>query len=631
MNFSAASICADLDPRNNKRIQVVRNGANGLRTKVLPNQQIGAAQTPLVIPPRALRPRISKLECLEAKMANIEVSLSNGADMATNLQRHKGVCGGLQENPVLSKRVDSIANINVCVPPQGPSTSDGSINVKFLHHIATLQTKLDEKNSIIASLQEQLNRNNAKGNGAPNSPSQLLINRNRRPQRRVASPESGSCCGDTQGREGKMHRLQSQIDEKLAIIENLKIQLERMEVHDLDSRICQAELECMLEKEELNALTLQQELMVLKASSEQPNRTCCANKQQQHQPGEISLYSVILSSQCSTLMALDVAYDPQSPCFYATVHQSGRGLFILWAQDSTRMKKGDRLLEINGQVVWNFRKDDFLEFLHQEATSPLQIALLRNSPPLPLRRDNSKEVINNLKDEVSMLVSKLDSKIKENKELRIRLERSQKDCDKLKQDNMRLEHRNLYLEHVRTSPDIQRAAKPPCATGHKNASNLSLNTSSQSRKGNHENCLVKAKSVGHLDQVCQKSVNGSRWHVLNVEIPFSTVLSSGPRNTQQDSDSGHCSGDSVDDTVSQVTSPGAGNFAKGNASGCAQVPPIPKQRRHIPASVNAAKAMTAPNARIQRKETQQQSIIHLKVKGNTIALDDGGSDHEEWC
>ena len=74
------------------------------------------------------------------------------------------------------------------------------------------------------------------------------------------------------------------------------------------------------------------------------------------------------------------------------------------------------MLEVNGQLVVNCGKDEFLDILRPSVVGALRIVILRNTPMLPVRKVNGKEV-ESLKEEMSSVVNKLDIKIKENKEL----------------------------------------------------------------------------------------------------------------------------------------------------------------------------------------------------------------------
>lgn len=80
---------------------------------------------------------------------------------------------------------------------------------------------------------------------------------------------------------------------------------------------------------------------------------------------------------------------------------------------------GSRLLEVDGQLIVSCTKERFLELMCRSGsgvTDVFKIVALRNTSATVLRKSNLKEV-EILKEEMSSVINKLDTKIKENKEL----------------------------------------------------------------------------------------------------------------------------------------------------------------------------------------------------------------------
>uniref|UniRef100_A0A182WME2 PDZ domain-containing protein n=1 Tax=Anopheles minimus TaxID=112268 RepID=A0A182WME2_9DIPT len=176
---------------------------------ILPSQ--GKSQHP---------PRMSQLENLEAKMANIEVSLCAGTP-----RRRKGTSLGGSLSARSSPR------------PEAPPSRE-------------LRTALQDREAVIQNLRLQL------GLGKLPRPTGPPLDDTERP---VA--------------EQRLAKLKSDAETKRHVIKNLKSALEKLDVTDnIDVRIRQAELEYALGREELQLLSLVEEARALQGRLDKPKQ-----------------------------------------------------------------------------------------------------------------------------------------------------------------------------------------------------------------------------------------------------------------------------------------------------------------------------------------------------------------------
>ncbi|GAB6028730.1 hypothetical protein CHUAL_004550 [Chamberlinius hualienensis] len=497
--------------------------------------------------PPIIKPRISKLENLEAKMASIEVSLSSNNSSDSQLpftckravqsnclfhnSNHRHQCNGIYFS------TNNIGNIAKTETSNQLSTSaklsSSAMDITYLtEEIDSLRDRLNEKDAIICSLRGQTNHIVKSQTTVSNQ----YMNLNNT-WTHDSSPK------ENHTKEDRAELIQRQIENKSVIIKNLKIKLDSLEVKDLDSRIRQAELECLLEKEEMKILNLKEEFMNSKSINQKAIEAGNRHQPSQTNNEELTLYSIVFNSNCSTAVAFEISYDNSAPCFYATSPQVGSGLIVNWTKENSKLRKGDRVLEVNGQSVLNCSKDNFIDMLKSTITMPLKMVVLRSTYGHPTRKSSSKEM-DVMKEEMSSLVNKLDNKIKENRELLISMQQLQKETGRLKNDNQRLHHRTLYLEdHVNElARNHQAKAKtsitnfPDDAAGNSveacvpsNApvttnSTLSFITNVQQTTVNRSlqctNALLKSER-SNVVQVCSRSNSSAERHVLQVKIPFS--------------------------------------------------------------------------------------------------------------
>ncbi|XP_050091956.1 uncharacterized protein LOC126575352 [Anopheles aquasalis] len=190
-------------------------------------------------------PRMSQLETLEAKMANIEVSLCAGTP-----RRRKGTSLGGSLSARSSPRPES-------APGREPRTT----------------TALQDREAVIQNLRLQL------GLGKLPRPTGPPFDESERP---VA--------------EQRLAKLKQDSETKRHVIKNLKTALEKLDVTDnIDVRIRQAELEYALGREELQLLSLVEEARALQSRLDKPKQ----------EPN--TLYGMLQSGMSFNLLAVRAA------------------------------------------------------------------------------------------------------------------------------------------------------------------------------------------------------------------------------------------------------------------------------------------------------------------------------------
>ncbi|XP_037069423.1 uncharacterized protein LOC119090682, partial [Pollicipes pollicipes] len=264
------------------------------------------------------KPSISQLATVEAKMAGIENSLA-----ATNTQRRK-------KDAVLSGPRDLIKELEL------------------------LHNTLKEKDQLILSLRSQV----------------MSV------CQRHASQEAERAAKERERTLllERLTQLQTQTDKRRAHVKNLRLSLEKLETSEnIDACIRQAELEYELEREELNILNLQGEQITVRAKIED------AEGFGSGAPGKVSLSSCLPSGADTSLHLVSLQYETRSPSFTVNSHASGVGVLVEWSLEGSGLRKGDRLLELNGQHVFGHRKETFLQLLGA-ASEPLRLLVVRCQP-----------------------------------------------------------------------------------------------------------------------------------------------------------------------------------------------------------------------------------------------------------
>ncbi|KAL1494611.1 hypothetical protein ABEB36_010182 [Hypothenemus hampei] len=384
--------------------------------------------------PTIIQPRMAQLETLEAKMASIEVSLSN--------------------TPRRKKLNNGILNSSIRSIPKEFAAKE----------LENLRNALKDKENIIQSLRGHLTvpglKLNSLLNGNHINNGNNGTTNNKRELTKVEKKQA----------EDRLARLKTDVENKRLAIKNLKMALERLDITDnIDVRIQQAELEYQLGREELNLLTLLEETRTLQLCLEESNRSSEDNN---------TLFSCINGTNFLILQGLVIEYDQKSPRFGASQKEDVPGLWIDWALDETGLLKGDRLIEVNGKMVLTKTRED-LERLLASAPDPAKLVILRgiteNGFDTPISTRAGSQEVAALRSELEIVKEQADEvqRVKEG----------------LKSDNIRLTHRISYLEEQvaelltrksETDPRSLLSPVPVISKSNQNVTNINITSQNAS-------------------------------------------------------------------------------------------------------------------------------------------------------
>ncbi|XP_045610621.2 uncharacterized protein sprt isoform X1 [Procambarus clarkii] len=360
---------------------------SALETCSVPDGQLGGRSVSLSTllpsggPGGGMRPRVNKLQTLEAKMASIEVSL-----------------GWKRRREALLETLPRAAR-------------------DLVRELDALHQALRDKDTVIQSLKTQITNLGGTVGG---------------------SGEGGGVISETERRsiQERLNKVQGEMDAKKVAIKNLKLTLEKIDITDnIDVRIRAAELEYELEREELNILNLKEESTVLNARLQETPSSSACNGSSGPQPLLHALFTSIGGGAALrevTLMSIGVPHTPGNPPFHVTPRPP-LGCVIDWATDDTRLKKGDRLLEINGETVVGCGLDQVTRLMG--SSTHLNLVIARPSTVGTAGRRSEGRI-----------EKQMEEKAREIKDLVARLDKALKDKETLKSDNTRLNHRIGYLE-----------------------------------------------------------------------------------------------------------------------------------------------------------------------------------------
>lgn len=197
-----------------------------------------------------------------------------------------------------------------------------------------------------------------------------------------------------------LNRLRNDAENKKNAIRNLKGALQKLDLSatlDIDSRIRQAELEYALGREELQLLSIIEEVRGIQVRLEKEKSRSEVN----------SLFSIMRNGHQLALHAVQVATGRWNA---NQKHDCGEGFYVDWVMDGEELQRGDRIIEINGKLLSGRQKDELKKLCAN--TSRCDLVVIR-------------------KKSVSM--------VSVNHHHNQQLQQTQA-------DNMRLQHRISYLE-----------------------------------------------------------------------------------------------------------------------------------------------------------------------------------------
>lgn len=236
--------------------------------------------------------------------------------------------------------------------------------------------------------------------------------------------------------EQKLNRLRNEAENKRNAIRNLKSALQKIESNgtlDIDSRIRQAELEYALGREELQLLSIAEDLRAAQTRFEK----------EKTKNDTVSIFSHIKNGHQMTLHAIQV---PTGRWNASQRHDGGDGFYVDWVMDGEELLRGDRIIEINGKIL-NGRQKDELQ----------KMCANTNKCDLVVIRKKSVSILN------------VNPQSTPTPHYHHQLQQTQA-------DNMRLQHRISYLEEqVKELLVVQKKSSPTMSNG----------SSSGSRSGTH--------------------------------------------------------------------------------------------------------------------------------------------------
>ncbi|CAG7815249.1 unnamed protein product [Allacma fusca] len=390
-------------------------------------------------PQSALEPtRMAQLETLEAKMANIEVSLSSLGPRrkrnGTTRSLHSSHLGG----------------------------NGSSVLREFHKEMEYYKQSVKDKENLILNLQAQLRK----------------LSKRKLVHGSITSTDSGVVSlrilseNERKAAEERLAQLDKDMDIKRNEIKRINLRLERLHPSDnIDVRIEQAELEYELEREELNLMNLQEERRnlhsILDDNDAFQRRT------------ENSLFNSMPLNAHVAVHSFEVLYDVQDPSFTVGKREDKNGTYVTWTRDGMKtLKRGDRIIEINGTTVISKGVNRIEEFWSEDdqlspddlglelSSHPLRMVIMRTPPPPPPPRAPSRE-IHTLREELALVTAKLEQVSAEKRDVqclcqklqkehqlwedetekfRLDTDKLAKERDNLKTESVRLKHRISYLE-----------------------------------------------------------------------------------------------------------------------------------------------------------------------------------------
>lgn len=161
---------------------------------------------------------------------------------------------------------------------------------------------------------------------------------------------------------------------------------------NIDVRIRQAELEYALGREELQLLSLVEECRALQARVDKATT----------KPGTTnSLFNAIQSGTALSLHAVHATVGRWAPC--AKVDAAATGLWIEWALDGEGLFRGDRIVEVNGQLCTCRTREELQKLVGIAGRCQLVVVRKRSAPAQQQQLAQSQEDNQRLQHRISYL------------------------------------------------------------------------------------------------------------------------------------------------------------------------------------------------------------------------------------
>ena len=137
------------------------------------------------------------------------------------------------------------------------------------------------------------------------------------------------------------------------------------------------------------------------------------------------------------------------------IQQEGFGV-IVSQEGVPNLKIGDRLLEIEGMNALKITREDW-DSLKTGLNYPCNAVLMRAQTISKDYCDKEGTDVNNLKEDIALIQSRLEQKLSDGRNTSTELEIVQKEKKAMLQENTRLHHRIAYLEEH--TKDLQMGLK----------------------------------------------------------------------------------------------------------------------------------------------------------------------------
>ncbi|XP_047737543.1 uncharacterized protein LOC108667826 isoform X2 [Hyalella azteca] len=397
------------------------------------------------------RPRVDKLQTVEAKMASIEVSL-----------------GSRKRREVLLETLPRAAR-------------------ELVRELDVMQQALHDKDSAIQALKCQVT---ALGGNANFDPADVRIADSSSVVQLAPTLPTLLSASERKRIEERISSITKEIDSKRIAVKNLKLTLDNLDTtENIDVRIRAAEVEYELEREELNILNLREESTILEARLKEPSKylpppnvnstlraeescsslnssqmsrssftsvphspqstrhVACALHKTLNQGAVTSLKDLLQDPEIQgpvipTLVSVRVLYNPSNPSFRISWRTHSPGCIVNWATDETRLKRGDRLLEVNGHMVLGASMQAVLQLIAAHAF--MDIVVLRILAASSVSPSSGPDI--QCSSSQRRAERQVEDRSRELRELQMKLDRALKEKETAKNDATRLTHRISYLE-----------------------------------------------------------------------------------------------------------------------------------------------------------------------------------------
>ena len=202
----------------------------------------------------------------------------------------------------------------------------------------------------------------------------------------------------------------------------------------IGSNIEVSELEYKIEKDQLDILNISQKIQVIKMNKEKLKYTAELTKQE-------SLYKTVKGVDVPIVGACEVNSE-DFWCF--GIQREGFGVTVSH-EGGSELKIGDRLLELDGTNVLKITREDW-ESLKSELNYPCRAVVIRAKTMSKDYCDKQGTDVNNLKEDIALIQSRLEQKLSDGRNTSTELEIVQKEKKAMLEENTRLHHRIAYLE-----------------------------------------------------------------------------------------------------------------------------------------------------------------------------------------